>query len=178
MFGPTTPEMLQNSGWFLAFGTALLLLGIAAIIRSFVTTAPSVVFVGSFLVCGGILENIHMFMVGNWTGFWLHLLVGIFLAFIGLVMLAKPTMSAEAVTLVVSIFLLVSGLYQLIFALRTHVPGWGWHTLNGSVATVLGVALLAQRSVSGLRVVGLFVGIDLVFYGWTWITLALSLRKS
>jgi hypothetical protein len=35
---------------------------------------------------------------------------------------------------------------------------------------------LAQWPVSGLWVIGLFVGIDLIFYGCAWIALALSLR--
>jgi uncharacterized membrane protein HdeD (DUF308 family) len=31
--------------------------------------------------------------------------------------------------------------------------------------------------VSGLWVIGLFVGIDLVFAGWSWVALALDLHK-
>lgn len=178
MFGPTTPEMLQNWGWFLAFGIALMLLGIAAIIRSFMTTAAPMSFFAWLFVCGGILEYVHAFMVGNWTGFWLHLLAAILFAIIGIVMLVKPTMSVEAFTVVMSIFLLIGGLYQLNFAIWTHVPGWGWHVLNGTVAAVLGGLLLAQWPISGLWVIGLFIGIDLVLYGWTWISLALKLHKS
>ena len=51
MFGPievlvvkATPEMIHNWGWFLAFGIVLLLLGIAAIVRSFAATVASMVF--------------------------------------------------------------------------------------------------------------------------------------
>jgi uncharacterized membrane protein HdeD (DUF308 family) len=41
----------------------------------------------------------------------------------------------------------------------------------------MGVLLLMQLQVSGLWVVGLFVGIDLIFYGWAWIALAIGLHK-
>jgi uncharacterized membrane protein HdeD (DUF308 family) len=37
--------------------------------------------------------------------------------------------------------------------------------------------LLAEWPVSGLWVIGLFVGIDLIFYGAAWIALATSLHK-
>jgi uncharacterized membrane protein HdeD (DUF308 family) len=55
------------------------------------------------------------------------------------------------------------GLFQLIASIAVAQPGWGW--------------VLAQWPVSGLWVIGLFVGIDLIFYGCAWIALALSLRR-
>jgi uncharacterized membrane protein HdeD (DUF308 family) len=36
--------------------------------------------------------------------------------------------------------------------------------------------VLAQWPASGLWVIGLFLGIDLIFYGLAWIAIALSLR--
>jgi uncharacterized membrane protein HdeD (DUF308 family) len=42
---------------------------------------------------------------------------------------------------------------------------------------LLGILVLAQWPVSGLWVIGLFVGIELVFYGVAWIALALDLRS-
>ena len=75
---------------------------------------------------------------------------------------------------------------------------WGWFLAFGIALVVLGVAavvravtatiismlffgwllVLAQWPVSGLWVIGLFVGIDLIFYGGAWIALALGLRGS
>lgn len=184
MFGPidvmvikSTPDMIHNWGWLLAFGIVLLLLGIAAIVRSFAATVASMVFFGWLLVFVSLIEFLEAFMVGNWAGFFLHLMVALLFGVTGIVMLAKPVISAEAVTLVMSIFFLLGGLYQLISALWTHFPGWGWHALNGSIAAIMGGLLLAQWPVSGLWVIGLFVGIDLILYGWVWIALALTLHK-
>jgi hypothetical protein len=83
----------------------------------------------------------------------------------------------EAATFLMSMFFLIGGLYQFFYALWTQLPGYGWQALNGAVSSVLGFLLLAQWSVSGLYAIGLFVGIDLLFYGWAWIALALDLRK-
>ncbi len=184
MFGPidvvvvsATPEMTHHWGWFLAFGVVLLLLGIAAIVRSFAATVASMVFFGWLLVFGSIIEFLEAFMVGNWAGFFMHLLVAILFGITGVLMVAKPLISAEAVTLLMSVFFLIGGLYQLISAMWMHQPGWGWHALNGIIASILGVLLLAQWPISGLWVIGLFIGIDLVFYGWAWIALALNLHK-
>jgi uncharacterized membrane protein HdeD (DUF308 family) len=42
---------------------------------------------------------------------------------------------------------------------------------------VLGLLVLASWPAPGLWVIGLFIGIDLFFYGLAWIALALGLRS-
>jgi uncharacterized membrane protein HdeD (DUF308 family) len=172
-----TPELIHNWGWFLAFGVVLLLLGIAAIIRSTKATVASMVFFGWLLVFASLIEVVDAFMVGMWAGSFLHLLIAILFGITGTLMVMKPVISAEAVTLLMSVFFLVEGLYQLIAPLWTHLPGWGWQALNGFIAAVLGSLLLAQWPVSGLWAIGLFIGIDLIFHGSAWIALALGLQK-
>jgi len=172
-----TPEMIHHWGWFLAFGIILLALGIAAIVRATTATVASMVVFGWVLVFGSVFEFIAAFMVGNWSGFFLHLLVAILFAIVGIMMLTRPVLSAETWTLVMAILFLVGGVYQFIYALWTHLPGWGWHALNGVVATILGILLAVGWPGTGFWVIGLFIGIDLVFYGWAWIALAIGLRK-
>jgi uncharacterized membrane protein HdeD (DUF308 family) len=172
-----TPEMIHHWGWFLAFGAVLILLGIAAIVRSVTATVASMLFFGWLLVVAGMFEFVSAFMVGNWAGFFLHLLIGILFAVMGVLMLTRPVISAESLTLAMSIFFLIAGLYQLIASAWTHLPGWGWQALNGVITSILGVLVLAGWPASGLWVIGLFVGIELVFYGCAWIALALNLHK-
>jgi uncharacterized membrane protein HdeD (DUF308 family) len=172
-----TPEMIHHWGWLLAFGIVLMLLGIAAVVRSITSTVVSMVFFGWMLVFAGIAEFVTAFMVGKWAGFFLHLLFAILFGVTGVLFLKSPSIGAEAATLVMSIFFLVAGLYQLITALWAHLPGYGWQVANGVITTVLGGLLLAQWPISGLYAIGLFVGIDLIVYGWVWIALALGLRK-
>jgi uncharacterized membrane protein HdeD (DUF308 family) len=172
-----TPEMIHNWGWFLALGVALLLLGIAAIVRSVSSTVVSMMFFGWILIFAGIIEFVNAFMVGKWAGFFLHLLAAILFTVTGVIMVARPVISAEAATFLMSMFFLIGGLYQFVYALWIHLPGYGWQAVNGAVSSVLGFLLLAQWPVSGLYAIGLFVGIDLLFYGWAWIALALDLRK-
>jgi uncharacterized membrane protein HdeD (DUF308 family) len=172
-----TPEMIHNWGWFLAFGIVLLLLGIAAVVRSVAATVASMVFFGWLLVFAGLIEFVDAFMVGQWAGFFLHMLAAILLGITGFLMVARPLISAEAVTFLMSMFFLFAGFYQLIAAFWAHLPGWGWQALNGGIGAGMGFLLLAQWPASGLWVIGLFVGIDLIFRGWTWISLALDLHK-
>jgi uncharacterized membrane protein HdeD (DUF308 family) len=176
IFG-VTPEMIQHWGWFLAFGIVLVALGIAAIVRSTTATVASMVVFGWLLIFGGVFEFVMAFMVGNWAGFFLHLLLAILFAIVGIMMVRRPVISAETWTLVIAILFLVGGVYQLIASLWTHLPGWGWQALSGAVATVLGILLLVGWPSTGFWVIGLFIGIDLVFFGLAWIALAIELHK-
>jgi uncharacterized membrane protein HdeD (DUF308 family) len=95
----------------------------------------------------------------------------------GIVILRRPVFGAEVATIFMAMFFLISGLFQLVASLALHEPDWGWQALNGIITSLLGVLVLAQWPTSGLWVIGLFVGIDLIFRGWAWVALALDLRK-
>jgi uncharacterized membrane protein HdeD (DUF308 family) len=183
MLGPidvivrVTPEMIHNWGWFLALGIVLVILGIAAIARSVTSTVVSMVFFGWILVFASLIEFVDAFMVGHWAGFFLHLLVAILFGITGILMIARPVISGEAWTFVMSIFFLVGGLYEFIAALWTHLSGWGWQAVGGVVTAIMGGLILAEWPISGLWVIGFFVGIELIAYGWAWIALALDLHK-
>ena len=93
-------------------------------------------------------------------------------------MVWRPVVAAEIFTLLIGAFFLVAGLFQLITPFIVSLPDWGWHALNGLITFVLGILMLAQWPVSGLWVIGLFLGIEFVFYGIAWIAMALKLRSS
>jgi len=171
------PEMIQNWGWFLALGIGLVLLGIAAITRSVKATVMSMAFFGWLLLIAAGIEIAQAFLVGKWAGFFLHLLAAVLFGVTGALFVWRPVISAEVATLFMAMFFLISGLFQLVSSLVIHLPGWGWHALNGVITSVLGILVLAQWPVSGLWAIGFFVGINLVFYGWAWIALALGLHK-
>lgn len=183
MYGPlevmngATPEMIQHWGWLLAFGILLAFLGIVAIARSFITTVASMMFFGWLLIFAGIIEFMYAFMVGRWVGFFPHLVLALWFGITGALIVFRPVVSAEAITLAMSVFFLVAGLYQFFTSMWSNLPGWGWGAANGMISAIMGLLLLAQWPVSGLWVVGLFIGMDLIFYGAAWIAMALQLHE-
>jgi uncharacterized membrane protein HdeD (DUF308 family) len=134
-------------------------------------------FFGWLLVIAAGIEIAQAFLVGKWAGFFLHLLAAVLFGVTGALFVRRPVISAEVATLFMAMFFLMSGLFQLISSLVIHLPGWGWYALNGIITFVLGVLVLAQWPISGLWAIGLFIGIDLVFFGLAWVTLALDLHK-
>jgi uncharacterized membrane protein HdeD (DUF308 family) len=170
-------EIVRYWGWFLAFGIALLALGIAAVARAVTATIVTMVFFGWLLLLASGIEIVQAVMVGHWAGFFHHLLAAILFGVVGFLLLTKPVISAETLTIFMAMFFLIGGLFQLVASIAVALPGWGWQVLDGIISIILGALVLSQWPVSGLWVIGLFLGIDLIFYGLAWIVLALGLRS-
>jgi uncharacterized membrane protein HdeD (DUF308 family) len=172
-----SPDVVNHWGLFLAFGILLLLLGLLAVWRSLAATVASMVFFGSILLIASIIEIVQAIMVGSWSYFFPHLLSAILFGVAGLFLLRKPVAGAEVVTVFMAFFFLVGGLFEIISVLSSMPPGWGWDVLSGVVSIVLGLLILANWPVAGLHIIGLYVGISLIFAGWAWSAIALGLRR-
>jgi uncharacterized membrane protein HdeD (DUF308 family) len=90
----------------------------------------------------------------------------------------RPAESAIELTLIIAFFLIFGGIFRVIYALSERFTGWGWVLLNGGVSLLLGLLVYKQWPGSGLWLIGLFVGIELIFNGWAWIMLSLGLRPT
>ena len=170
-------EIAQNWGWFLAFGIGLLILGVAAVVRSFAATVASMLFFGWLLVLASGIEIAEAVMVGHWAGFFQHLLAAILFGVAGLIMVVRPLQSAEVLTIFIAAFFLIGGLFQVVAAVALMLPGWGWQVADGLITLALGLLVIAEWPVSGLWAIGLFLGIGLIFDGCAWIATALDFRS-
>jgi len=169
---------LRHSWWlFLILGIVSVIVGIIAIGSACLATITTMFVFGILLIIEGITEIIHALMVRNWRGFALHLLAAALHLFVGVFMLEDPLQAAIVFTLVIAAAFIVGGILRIIFAIAERFPAWPWVALNGVVNLILGIMIFNQWPVSGLWVIGLFVGIDLLFHGWSNIILAMVLRR-
>ena len=173
-------EALQKHWrWFMALGVAMVVLGFVAISYACIATVTVTAtwLFGFFLLAGGIGEILHSFWVGRWSGTLLHLLIGILYVLVGFIIIDQPESAAVQLTLLIAIFLMVTGIFRVVFAVSERFAGSGWVMLNGVVTFILGLMIYKQWPASSLWVIGLFIGIDLIFNGWSWIMLSLGLRQ-
>jgi uncharacterized membrane protein HdeD (DUF308 family) len=180
MLAPTIEvvgELRRNWGWLLAWGVVLIVIGLLAIGFSFSATLGTVVAFGVLAIAGGAAEIVGSFWAKNWGGLVLKLLAGVLYIVVGLLMIAHPIGAAAGLTLMISAALLVSGVLRIILAVMHRFSGWLWVVLNGVITLVLGVMIWRQWPESALWVIGLFLGIDLVFSGFSWVMLAFGVRS-
>jgi uncharacterized membrane protein HdeD (DUF308 family) len=163
-------------GWFLVLGIALVITGMVAISFAFVATLATMIAFGVVLLVAGAFQLIGAVVGRRWGGFFLHLLAGVLYFVVGLAMIERPVGAAAAVTLVLAVAYVIGGVVRIVVALANRFGGWIWVLLNGVITLVLGILIWAGWPTDSLWIIGLFVGIDLLFAGWTWVTLALAVK--
>jgi uncharacterized membrane protein HdeD (DUF308 family) len=165
-------------GHFVALGLMLMVLGAVAILYSVQATVIAVDTLGIILVAGGLVQVFTSFWAGGWGGFFVQLVLGIFYAVAGTIMIRHPLPAAAAITLVLALAYIAGGLVRLAFAVTHRTVASGWILLNGVITFALGLMIWSQWPWDSVLVIGLFLGIDLVFVGWSWVMLGIALRTT
>ena len=81
-----------------------------------------------------------------------------------------------SLTLLVACFLMAGGLFKVVGALSYRFAAWGWTLAGGVVDLILGVMIWREWPASELWVIGLYVGVNLLFRGFNWVALGIALR--
>jgi uncharacterized membrane protein HdeD (DUF308 family) len=163
--------------WFVLLGVALIVLGSVAL-GSVVSASLAVALVlGILILVGGAAETLGAFWCRGWSGFLLHLLSGVLSIVVGLLFLKSPAGALEALTLLMAGFFLVGGIFKVVASASYRFAAWGWPLFSGLVDVALGVLILADWPLSSFWVLGMFLGINLIFRGINWIGLGMALRS-
>jgi uncharacterized membrane protein HdeD (DUF308 family) len=170
-------ESLRSKwGWILALGVALIVLGMIALGDTFAVTFFSVILLGWLLIGSAIVHVVHLIRHTEVRSFWS--IVTIILDVVaGAFLIANPAIGALTLTLVLAAFFLARGIMQIVGALRADTPHRFWPIVSGIVSLLLGLLLWLHWPWSGLWFIGLAIGIELIFRGWTFFMLALMLRS-
>ncbi len=142
-----------------------------------IATISSLFVFAILLIGGGIIHIITAFLDRTSNHMWLHLIIAAFTIVIGFLILYSPGVTVAAITLLLAAFFLSEGLFKIIGSVATRFQGWGWYLLNGIVSLALGILILMHWPSSSLWVIGLFIGIDFIFAGWSLVMVSLFLKK-
>ena len=164
-------------GWVIFAGITMLVLGTAAVIYDVSATIASVVLFGSLLMLAGVMQMVHAFQVRAWSGFFLYLLDGIIRATVGTLLVWYPESGALTLTLLLSVYFIVGGLFRAIGSMVLQFPSWGWSVASGLISVALGGLLAMQWPVSGVWFIGFAVGLDLILYGWALLMFASAVKQ-
>lgn len=171
-------NLKQKSGWFIIVGVILIVLGCLALGYQFIATVFSVYFIGSLLLIAGIVQAIHSFSIKGFGQTTLWAVMGILYIFIGLMSFFQPIAISSALTLVISFLLIMSGFTQIFAAFNNrNLPNWGWVLTSGIITLILGLIIISGWPYDSLWVLGMFLGIDLVFQGWAYVAIGFALKN-
>jgi uncharacterized membrane protein HdeD (DUF308 family) len=103
--------------------------------------------------------------VREWTGWWwVVILVGLLCVAAGIIVLAKPDISLPTLSVVVGIFLLVDGIFEIAGSFSRQTPNRGLLALLGVLSAIVGV-ILVRHPIAGVVAAALLIGIWLISFG-------------
>lgn len=174
-----TAPLRAGSGWIIALGIVYVIAGFIALGSVMMATVASVLIVGVMMIIAGVAEVFNAFQIKSWGKFLFWALLGVLYIIAGFVAFENPLLAAAVLTLLLGASLLASGVLRLFlaFSMKRESP-WIWVALSGVITLVLGGIILAHWPVSSVYTLGIFLGIDLIFAGTSWIGLGFGLRRA
>ncbi len=170
--------LAKNWGWFLALGIVWIMLGTTAIIAPYIATLTIELLVGSLFLVGGIAQLVQAFTGRNWKGFALHTLGAILAVVAGGLLLWYPLGGVITLTLLLIAYFTADGVFKIMLALQVRPEqNWGWLLFSGIIAMILAGLIWANFPGSAAWAIGLLVGINMIFGGWTLVMLAMAARS-
>lgn len=171
-------ELRAKWGWFVALGVLMIVAGLIALGNLLLGSLITVIYVGAMMAVAGVAEIIHAFGVKSWGSFAFWLLSGLLYLAAGIIAFVNPLLAAGALTLLLGVALVVSGVFRGIAAFQSRPQaGWGWLLFSAVISFILGLEIIARWPVDSIWILGLFLGIDLLFNGVAVLFLGFKLKK-
>jgi uncharacterized membrane protein HdeD (DUF308 family) len=171
---PAVREGLAKS-WksLMVIGGIAILIGCVAIVVPAAAAVGTAIFIGWILVIAGAFLVAGAFMAHSIGTVILRLLWAFLTVIVGLYLIVEPHSGTLTLTLVLGLYFLFMGVTRVTAAfLARGQQGAGLVGLSGFCGLVIGILVLAKFPSSADWAIGLLVGIDLIFAGWTLVSVA------
>ncbi|HUH94553.1 MAG TPA: DUF308 domain-containing protein [Casimicrobiaceae bacterium] len=186
---PTTPSPVDTDvleretgfgwGWFMVLGAALIVLGALAFLNLPPAGATSVYAVGIFMLIGAFAQLGTTLLVPAWRGIGLLALSAVLYGTAGIFAIVNPTLAATALSLLLALGLLFSGIARIVLtAVMPPLPRGGWVGISGCVSAVTGLILIYLSLGNTVWLSGMALAVDLTLQGAMAVGFALGLKAN
>jgi uncharacterized membrane protein HdeD (DUF308 family) len=171
----------EHWGLFLTEGIVLVILGMAALFLPAVATFAVEIVIGWVVLLSGIVGLISTLRMRSAPGFWWSLFSAALGIAAGAILLRWPLSGVVSLTLILTVFLLFEGIASIMLALH-HRQGssgrWGMLLASGIVDLILAGIIVLGLPGSAVWILGLVVGINMLFGGTALISMAWHARAA
>jgi uncharacterized membrane protein HdeD (DUF308 family) len=173
-----TADFHKATTWSIVLSVLLIVAGVAAIASPLVAGIAITAVVGWLLIFSGILHLFFAWGAGRAGMVVWQVLLGLVYGFIGYYVLTHPVAGLAGLTFAIAVYLFIEGVleFALSFQLRP-LPGSGWLLFDGIVTLILATMIWSTWPSSAAWVVGVLVGISMLFSGMTRLMLSLAARR-
>ena len=155
------------------WGVIVMILGVLAMAMPFITGVAITAMIGIILIATGIAQFLCALKSNSFGEGAFRFLFGLLATVAGLSLVSQPGAGLATITLFLAVWFFADGIISLFQGLRWRpFDGWGWMVFSGIVSIILGVMIWRQFPVSAVWLVGVLVGIRLIFAGLTMIMMS------
>jgi len=160
------------------FGVLTMIFGVLAMSAPLLTGMSIALIVGVLVLFAGAVRVIWAFKAESLGQGLLTFAIGGLTLIAGIAMVADPVLGAGVLTIVLTAYFLVDGVFEISGAFKVRPEsGWGWLLFGGVVSVLLGFMLWRQFPLSGPWAVGILIGIKLIMAGMIMITVGSTARS-
>jgi uncharacterized membrane protein HdeD (DUF308 family) len=164
---------------FLAEGILFILLGLSALLVPQLFSVAVVIFLGWLILFGGAVQISRALMFSAMPGFGSWLFLGILQAVVGYLFIARPVAGVFTLTVLITLFFALEGMAKIALAYRMRpLPNWGLILFGGVTALVFAFIIAISWSETSQWLLGLFLGINMIFLGATLVKISLYHKVS
>jgi uncharacterized membrane protein HdeD (DUF308 family) len=165
---------------FMAEGIVLIVLGLGAIVVPPIAGLATTVVLGWLFVAAGVAGLVSTFGAPRSPGFIWSLLSALAAMIAGVALLMNPLQGLVVLTYVLGAFFFCDGVLTIALAIshRRELSGrWEWMMVNGALDLILAGVIISGVAGAVVWMLGLIVGIDMIFGGVALVTMALEARR-
>jgi uncharacterized membrane protein HdeD (DUF308 family) len=164
---------------FLAEGILFIILGLCAVVIPQFFSVAIVVFLGWIILFGGVAHIGRALMFSEMPGFGLWLFMGILQVVVGYLFITEPAAGVLTLTVLMTLFFALEGIAKISLAFMMRpLANWGFILFSGITALVFAIIIWVSWSESAHWLLGLFLGINMIFLGWSLVKISLHHKEN
>ena len=169
----------STRGMFIFEGIVFTLLGLLAIALPVASTIAMELLVGWLLIIGGVFQVYRAFKYMHKGEFYMTLLSAVLNIALGVLFIVYPGAGLLSLTFLLIFFFLLQGISKIILGIQLrHLPNWFWLIFSGIISILMAAIIWSGWPATAFWVIGLLVGINMLFFGISLLVLASTFPKS
>jgi uncharacterized membrane protein HdeD (DUF308 family) len=178
MANSLTADVHRATTWSIVLSVLIMIAGFLAIALPLTAGIAITLIVGWMLIFAGVLHIVFAFRSGRAGAVVWQVLLGLVYGFIGVYILMHPVAGLAGLTFAIAAYLLAEAVLEMVLAIQLRpAPGTGWLIFDSIITFILAVMIWSTWPSSAAWVVGVLVGISMLFSGMTRLMLTLAARR-
>ncbi|HEY3705907.1 MAG TPA: DUF308 domain-containing protein [Terracidiphilus sp.] len=174
-----TRELTPRFGLSLTLSILLIVGGLLAIALAAETSIAVTIILAWLLMIGGVVQAVHAFRSKGVGPILWKIVVALAYIATGLFLRMHLGIGLAALTLALIWFFIVEGVVSVVMFFSARQKGVsGWLLLDGLVTLLLGFLIWAHWPSGTLRIIGVFVGVNMLMNGMTRLMLTLAVKRA